>query len=178
MYIDNTTKKHPVEPHCGGVSRAWLVEQLPKAKHPNMLLEVALHPYFPCTFCDFAYVTEDVLVDVFMGEDTLTAREACGLLRGLSNFKYITFDYMIEEQLTICEDKKRIEKAKEIARGFSGRHPAHSLIQQQLEQPLVPLAAVHGAERFRRQAEEDKRRKENVPQVRRAKLRLEEEVEA
>lgn len=169
MYSDIATQKHPIDRMHGGVSREWLVEQLPKAKYPNMLLEVAMHPYYPCTLCSFARITEDVLVDVLLGDDSMLADELCGLLRGLGNYGRANADYVIDSQLSICKSEQHIARAKEIANRFSGGHPAFALIQQQLALPDVPMAAVNNAKRFLEKAREDAAR-DSLPAVRSSKL--------
>lgn len=136
--------------HAGDIDRAWLVEQLPKAKYPNALLEIALHPYYSSSLCNFAHVTDDVLIDFVLGKDTLSAHEYSGLLRGLSNYKRENADFMISESLSICNDVQRIQRAKEILQSVSARrgHPAIYLIYAFLNMKNVPMSAVDNAERF------------------------------
>lgn len=138
--------------HVGDIDRAWLVEQLPKAKYPNALLEIALHPYYSSTLCNYAYVTIDVLIDFVLGEDSLTASEFSGLLRGLSNYKRENADFMVSESLSICNDIQRIQRAKEILQSVAARrgHPAIYLIYAFLNIKNVPMSAVNNAERFQK----------------------------
>lgn len=136
--------------HAGDIDRAWLVEQLPKAKYPNALLEIALHPYYSSSLCNFAHVTDDVLIDFVLGEDTLSAGELFGLVRGLSNLKYESADFLMLETLSFCSDAQRIQRAKEIMKYVAGKynHPAIALITAFLSLEDVPTSAVDNAERF------------------------------
>lgn len=136
--------------YAGDIDRAWLVNQLPKAKYPNALLEIALHPYYSCSLCNFAHVTDDVLIDFVLGEDTLTASEFFGLVRGLSNLKYESADFMVLDKLSICSENQRIQQAKEIMQYVDGKynHPAIALITAFLNLEEVPTSAVDNAERF------------------------------
>lgn len=136
--------------YMGDIDRTWLVEQLPKAKYPNALLEIALHPYYSSSLCNFAYVTDDVLIDFVLGEDTLSAGEFSGLLRGLSNYKRENVDFMVSENLSICNDAQRIQQAKGILQSVAARrgHPALGLIYAFLNTKNVPTSAVDNAERF------------------------------
>ena len=38
------SKRYPIDPATNDIDRAWLVDQLPRAKRPNALLAVALSP--------------------------------------------------------------------------------------------------------------------------------------
>lgn len=147
-----TTTRYPN--HAGDIDRAWLVEQLPKAKYPNALLEIALHPYYSSSLCNFAHVTDDVLIDFVLGEDTLSAGELFGLVRGLSNLKYESADFLMLETLSFCSDAQRIQRAKEIMKYVDQKysHPAMVLTTTFLNLEEVPTSAVDNAERFLRWA--------------------------
>ena len=175
-FFDYTTKKHPVEAGHGGISRCWLVQQLPAAKYPNVLLELALHPYYPCTFASFAEVTEDVLVDFFLGEDSLTFSELLGLSRGLNNYKRVSVDYLVGNALEICRDELQIQQAKRTLQRFTGNHPALILIRQQMDEPEIPQAVINNIERFLAQWEQDQKADMRKP-PRSTKLPEEEEEE-
>lgn len=152
-----TAKKYPTD--RGAIDRKWLLTQLPEAKYPNALLEVALHPYFSDTLCNFAYVTDDVLIDFVMGRDELTASEFFELLRGLSNYKNESADFMVNETLVYCRNEEQIQAAKKAVECVCKeyRHPALSLIRTLLEDDKVPQSAVDNAERFTGWAESWKR---------------------
>lgn len=108
--------KYPIEPGLGGVSREWLARQIDRAPYPNLLLEVALHPLFPCTLADFAGVTEEVLVDCLLGEDTLSAAEFSGLLRGIRRFLSTSAEYLLLPyiQLYNTDNRKHCHKIERI----------------------------------------------------------------
>lgn len=143
-----TAKKYPTM--HGDIDRRWLLTQLSEAKYPNMLLELALHPYYSSSLCNFAYVTDDVLIDFVLGKDEMTASEMFGLCRGLSNYKFESVDFMITKSLQLCGDKQRIRQAKTIVENVCQRfsHPALPLLLELLSLEGVPVSAVDNAERF------------------------------
>ncbi len=155
--------KYPIEPGLGGVSREWLVRQIDRAPYPNLLLEVALHPLFPCTLANFANVTEEVLVDCLLGEDTLSTAEFNGLLRGLGRFLPVSADYLMQPtvQLYSLSNRKHRQKIRRIAAmDISIYECVYRPIAVLRERGMWPCAALRSVLRFAEKKAEDIRFKE------------------
>lgn len=153
--------KYPIEPGLGGVSREWLVRQIDRSPYPNMLLEVAMHPYYPCTLANFAFVTEEVLIDFLLGEDELTPSEFIGLHRGINIFLPVTREYLLLPKLQELNANKRKHRHK-IARIMVRRVQIYECVCRATnvilkEKGLRPTAFLNSWRRFDEMAEEKKR---------------------
>ena len=153
--------KYPIEPGLGGVSREWLVRQIDRSPYPNMLLEVALHPLPPCTLANFAFVTEEVLIDCLLGEDELSFIEFQGLQHGISRFLPANANYLVHPKLQTLDLNKRKHQHK-VARIMTRRVQIYECVKRPMdillqEMGLHPAAFFNSWRRFEEMAAENER---------------------
>lgn len=144
--------KYPIEPGLGGVSREWLVRQIDRSPYPNMLLEVAMHPYFPGTLANFAFMTEEVLVDCLLGEDEFSYAEIQGLQHGLSQFLPVKMVYLTLPKLQTINLNKRKHQHK-VTRIMTRKVPIYECARRAMdvvlnEKGLRPTAFLNSWRRF------------------------------
>ncbi len=138
--------RYPVDKRNGGVSRAWLLDQRHSARYPNLLVEIALHPAPPALIALKAGVSEDVLVDILLGKDSISYNEAQALRKALyTDAGYPNYDYAFSEALSPyeeTEDGDSLKTARKEVRKLKGKHPAIPLIKKLLKEDVPPHAAV------------------------------------
>lgn len=138
--------RYPVDKKHGGVSRAWLVEQLHVAKYPNLLLEVALNPAPPALIAIKSGVSEDVLVDIILGKDDITWDETQALREALlTDVGYPCYDFAFSKELDPyeeTEDGNGLKEARRDARKLKYKHPAVPIIKKLLRQETPPAVVI------------------------------------
>lgn len=132
------SKRYPVV--NGDIDRAWLVDQLPRAKRPNALLEVALHPLPLYRIALQTWISVDALIDYLLGGDDLTPFELHSLNHVLDIFDAgNSADFLADETLVIAEDPGAISE------DYRKWGNIGELIHKLLNADAVPLAAVFAA---------------------------------
>lgn len=138
--------RYPVDKKHGGVSRAWLLDQRNVARYPNLLVEIALHPAPPALIAIKSGVTEDVLIDILLGNDSIGMQEACLLREAMrTDIGYPSYDYVFGHELdcdNTCEEGDCLKDARRDARKLKGKHPAIPLLKEILKEENPPHAAV------------------------------------
>ena len=138
--------RYPADKKNGGISRAWLLDQLPEAKYPNLLLEVALHPLPPAIIAIRSGMSEDFLISAILGDDDLCWDD----LRLLEKALVTAIGYPFKEKLAahtlslaqeIC-DPAALRETKGTLRRIRGKHPALRLLRKLMAQDNPPTSAV------------------------------------
>ena len=138
--------RYPADKKNGGVSRAWLLKQLPEAKYPNPLLEVALHPLPPAIIAIRSGMTEDFLISAILGDDKLCWNDLTYLRTALKTFvgypsKETLAAQTLSLALEIC-DPAALRETRGILRKIRGKHPALRLLRKLMAQDNPPTSAV------------------------------------
>lgn len=141
------TTRYPRSNRRGeGVDRAWLLSQLPNAKRPNALIDVALSPLHPWAIAASCKVTEDVLIDFFLGKDDLSTCELCALSSALAfDGENLSQDYLLKESLSLLDGEEREEhlsEAREVMKRMNKRHPVYDLLPGLFEMDPTPWSAA------------------------------------
>lgn len=141
------TTRYPRSKRRGeGVARAWLLSQLPNAKRPNALIDVALSPLHPWAIAAACKVTEDVLIDFFLGKDELSECELCALGAILAfDGENLSQDYLLKESLSVLYDDEReehVSSAKTAMKRMDKRHPVYNLLPGLFEMDPTPWSAT------------------------------------
>lgn len=132
------SKRYPVVD--GDIDREWLVDQLPRAKRPNALLEVALQPLPLYRIALQAWISVDTLIDYLLGDDDLTPYELRSLDKVLDIFDAgNATDYLARETLDIEKEPETISE------DYGKWQNVGGLIKRLLESDPVPTAAVFAA---------------------------------
>ena len=132
------SKRYPVV--NGDIDRAWLVDQLPRAKRPNALLEVALQPLPIYRIALQAWISVDTLIDFLLGDDDLTPYELHALDKALDIFNAgDATDYLARETLDLEENPECVSEDYRAWKNCAG------LIQRLLDSDTVPAAAIFAA---------------------------------
>ena len=133
------SKRYPIV--NGDIDRAWLVDQLPRAKRPNALLEVALQPLPIYRIALQTWVSVDTLIDFLLGDDDLTPLE----LQNLSNVLDL-FDGGGSTAFLTKEDLSTTAKEdEEIDEDYKAWPVIGDLIDHLLYSDIVPSCAVFAA---------------------------------
>lgn len=135
------SKRYPVV--NGDIDRAWLVDQLPRAKRPDTLLSIALSPLPAARIAALSWVSIDVLIDFVLGDDDLTPLELSYLGRALEFYDApMTPDWLTGETLHIEDD----EESKAEAVMLLDKMPPDSLVthltRELLRQDNAPYIAT------------------------------------
>lgn len=136
------SKRYPIDPATNDIDRAWLVDQLPRAKRPNALLEVALQPLPIYRIALQTWVTVDTLIDFLLGDDDLTPFE----LQSLNSVLDIYGDggsteFLTDEVLSVYTK----EEDTEIHEDYKAWPVIGDLIDRLLDADEVPSCAVFAA---------------------------------
>lgn len=132
------SKRYPVV--NGDIDREWLVDQLPRAKRPNALLEVVLQPLPIYRIALQTWISVDTLIDFLFGDDDLTPFELHALDKTLDIFNAgDATEYLARETLDIIEDPEEVSSNYKEWRHVGG------LINKLLESDPVPAAAIFAA---------------------------------
>jgi len=152
MNIYKTTRYPRSTKRTEGVDRAWLLNQLDKAKHPTALLCIALHPAAPFAIAAAAKITEDLLIDFLFGKEELSNHElrAIGIALGNDDCP-ASPDYLLREDMNmIPEDElaEEVASALNAYRHMDRKHPIYKLYPQLLKMRPLPgeipyAAAIH-----------------------------------
>lgn len=138
--------RYPVDKKNGGVSRAWLLGQRHVAKYPNLLVEIALHPAPPALIAIKAGLSEDVLIDILLGKDSISMKEACALRKAMvTDVGFINLDFAFREELSPyseTEDGDGLKSARKDIREIKIKHPAIPLLKKILKEEVPPQSAV------------------------------------
>lgn len=132
------SKRYPVV--NGDIDREWLVDQLPRAKRPNALLEVALQPLPIPRIALQTWISVDTLIDYLLGDDDLTPFELHSLDAVLDIFDAgDATEYLDSETLDIEKDPVTIFEDYKEWENVGG------LIGKLLNADRIPVAAVFAA---------------------------------
>lgn len=135
------SKRYPVV--NGDIDRAWLVDQLPRAKRPNALLSVALSPLRIPRIAALTWVSTDVLIDFVLGADDLTPLELRYLCRALEIYNAPTDeDWMLTETLASDDDEEFLESAAEMLQSMPEDNPVTPLVVQLMKWERIPYVAA------------------------------------
>lgn len=138
--------RYPVDKKHGGVSRAWLLDQRHTAKYPNLLVEIALYPAPPALIAIKSGISEDVLVDILLGKDSISYDEAQGLREAMhTDSGYPSYEFAFSHTLDCdnsCEDGDCLKEARRDARKLKGKHPAIPLLKKLIKEDNPPHAAL------------------------------------
>lgn len=143
MNIYKTTRYPRCRKRSEGVDRAWLLSQLPNAKHPDALLAIALHWDAPWSIAARARITEDVLIDFLLGRDGLSAEEirVIGFALGTGR-EFVCESYIKGEALTFVNDEDLDEYQQDMKDAYSRmdkKHPVCKLLPGLFEMRPLPL---------------------------------------
>jgi hypothetical protein len=145
--------RYPVDKKNGGVSRSWLLDQRHTAKYPNLLVEIALHPAPPALIAFRSGLTEDVLVDILLGKDSISYDEAQGLREALhTDTGYPSYEFAFKNTLSSFEETEAggiLKESRRDARKLKGKHPAIPLIKAILKEEAPPHAALMMLDAYR-----------------------------
>lgn len=138
------SKRYPVV--NGDIDRAWLVDQLPRAKRPNILLEAALHPLPLYRIAAQAWISVDTLIDFMLGDDELTPYELHCLGNVLALFESCANEkWMLDSAVWLNDDLEAYASAIDAKTHLNPDHPATPLICNMLALASPPYAAVSAA---------------------------------
>lgn len=141
--------RYPVNAAGNDIDRAWLVDQLPTAKRPNALLEIALSPLPVIRIAAQTWVHVDTLISFVLGDDDLTPFEL-GSLSGALDVMHAgdMSDYLSEEELSEDPDFEAGFDVDAVLNGCDGADLAAPLIRQLLtrtpHRSVRPLRSVSG----------------------------------
>ena len=135
--------RYPVNAAGNDIDRAWLVDQLPTAKRPNALLEIALSPLPVVRIAAQTWVHVDTLISFALGDDDLTPFEL-GSLSGALDVMHAgdMSDYLSEEELSEDPDFEAGFDVDAVLNGCDGADLAAPLIRQLLTRTPAPLCAT------------------------------------
>ena len=135
------SRRYPMNAARTDIDRAWLLEQLPRAAHPNALLEVALSPLSIVRIAAQTWVSVDTLIDYFLGDDDLTPFELNSLSSALDIFcGGNCSEYLNRPTLDICTDPE------EITIVLHSMPDGFPLLRELLQRESVPQAVLYAAE--------------------------------
>lgn len=148
-----TTTRRPKDKRNGGVSRAWLLKQLPAAKYPNLLLLVALGALPPAVVALRSNISEDVLIDGILGEDGFTMAEARRIINAVSHEDLPSFDFVFSSDIAYVKSGEGCPDWHREGRKMTGRlpipHAAIPLLRKFWKQERIPQAVMDCAEAVR-----------------------------
>lgn len=135
--------RYPVNAAGNDIDRAWLVDQLPTAKRPNALLEIALSPLPVVRIAAQTWVHVDTLIDFVLGDDDLTPFEL-GSLSGALDILNVgdMSDYLSREDLFEDPDFETGFDVDAVLAGADDSDPAAPLIRKLLTLTPPPVSAT------------------------------------
>lgn len=137
------SKRYPIDPATNDIDRAWLVDQLPRAKRPDTLLGIALSPLPAVRIAALSWVSVDVLIDFALGDDDLTTVELNYLGRALELYDGATEpDWLTGETVHIEDDEDCIAEAVMLLDKMPPDSPVTILTRDLLQRDNVPYVAV------------------------------------
>lgn len=140
------SKRYPIV--NGDIDRAWLVDQLPRAKRPNALLVVALCPLPIVRIAAQTWVTPDTLIDFVLGDDDMTPAEMNCLgctLDILGECGPIAHEWLLSETLIIETDEDTISDARDELHNMPAEDPVTPLVSRLMQMEPIPGPAIDTA---------------------------------
>lgn len=137
------SKRYPIDPATNDIDRAWLVDQLPRAKRPDALLCIALSPLPIHRIALQTWINVDSLIDFVLGDDDLTRLELYYLGRALEFYdEPAEPEWLMGETMHIEDDDEGIADAVDLLDKMPPDSPVTILTRKLLQQDLVPYVAV------------------------------------
>ena len=135
------SKRYPVI--NGDIDRAWLVDQLPRAKRPNALLSIALSPLPIVRIAAQTWICVDTLIDFVLGDDDLTQLELNYLGRALEFYdEPAEPEWLMDETMHTENDDECIADAVALLDKMPPDSPVTALTKRLLQLDAVPYVAV------------------------------------
>lgn len=135
------SKRYPVV--NGDIDRAWLVDQLHRAKRPNSLLAVALSPLPAVRIAAMSWITVDVLIDFVLGDDDLTPLELSYLGRALEFYDApISPEWLASETMNTEDDDESLFEALSLLDKMPPNSPVTRLVNELVHRDVVPYMAA------------------------------------
>lgn len=142
------SKRYPIDPSTNDIDRAWLVDQLPRAKRPNALLVVALSPLPIVRIAAQTWVTPDTLIDFVLGDDDMTSAEMDYLgitLDVLNECGPISHEWLLSETLCTETDEDMISAARNALQRMPVTDPVTPLVLRLMQTAPIPHPVVDAA---------------------------------
>ena len=140
------SKRYPVV--NGDIDRAWLVDQLPRAKRPNALLVVALSPLPFARIAAQTWVSVDTLIDFVLGDDDMTPSEMSHLgiaLDVLEENGPISHEWLLSETTRPETDEETISVARDALQRMPAEDPVTPLVARLMQMESIPHPVVDAA---------------------------------
>lgn len=135
------SKRYPIV--NGDIDRAWLVDQLPRAKRPDALLSIALSPLPIQRIAIQTWISVDTLIDFVLGDDDLTQLELNYLGRALEFYNEPAEpEWLTGETVHIEDDDECISDAVMLLSKMPPDSPVTLLTRELLRRDNIPYVAV------------------------------------